>query len=753
MKDIRISSEIPQRDGLQTSGLITPMSTPMQPDEGFAESVGERYSTRVYDLWKRLNLVFLEEDTQEQNAPSKPPVIVNNFTSQLILQLFGGKHINRLISNDRSNSVLLSAVRGAAGASNNTAATLVKYISEKSIINKEITDFFEIYFTEKAEQTGIRVLNTVLDRILAECAERTERLTDSREILEKLAAVYHKVYKESSTDISEEILQTITAEKSAAELQIRVLREKIGERVSEEAGKAALEFIRSGKSHKEILKELTTASRHELLTQSRFAENSVEQRVLELLEKTSYQAMSQPESYDNGESAENSINPAGGNFTAALSHIYKGKSKSEIISILRRELPEKRVISAKTLENDRVVEIAAEIAGFLAGASETSVEISRHSGDITNISADKITVVSSQNPTVISSEPIDASLTEVTYSDSHRELVYNTNENTVEQNGTTYPRATAATINSQALAAQMYSGLQSRVSRYIKDKLVFEQRVSMTALPTVLSSDKEYSAFVKLLGAQSETSGKGISAMYSSSVLNRISDNSVVNSAEISLREALSQASADGANAVILNAANNAGLNTDASVFNSQNIQNVTNITNSQSGTVLPANVQNIANNTADIAYTQNLTENAQSVTNVTNSQSGTVLPANVQNIANSNTDIAYTQNLTEDTQNTQNVTNVTNSQSGTVLPANVQNIANSNADIAYTQNLTENTQNAQNVTNVTNSQSGTVLPANVQNIANDSADIAYTQNLTEDTHVTNSQSGTVLPANVQNIA
>ena len=92
-----------------------------------------------------------------------------------ILQLFGGKRINRLISNDRSNSVLLSAVRSAANQQGSAAGNLVRYISEKSIINKEMTDFFEIYFTEKAEQTGIRVLNTVLDRVLAECSERAER--------------------------------------------------------------------------------------------------------------------------------------------------------------------------------------------------------------------------------------------------------------------------------------------------------------------------------------------------------------------------------------------------------------------------------------------------------------------------------------------------------------------------------------------------------------------------------------------------
>ncbi|MGN0649834.1 MAG: hypothetical protein ACI4KM_05300, partial [Oscillospiraceae bacterium] len=67
------------------------------------------------------------------------------------------------------------------------------------------------------------------------------------------------------------------------------------------------------------------------------------------------------------------------------------------------------------------------------------------------------------------------------------------------------------------------------------------------------------------------------------------------------------------------------------------NAQNVTNITNSQSGTVLPANVQNIANNSADIAYTQNLTENAQNVTNVTNSGvlRGAVLPAELHSVFN----------------------------------------------------------------------------------------------------------------------
>ena len=41
---------------------ITPLCAPIpQPEDDFAAEVGGRYSERVYSLWQRLTLFFLEE--------------------------------------------------------------------------------------------------------------------------------------------------------------------------------------------------------------------------------------------------------------------------------------------------------------------------------------------------------------------------------------------------------------------------------------------------------------------------------------------------------------------------------------------------------------------------------------------------------------------------------------------------------------------------------------------------------------------
>ena len=661
MKDIRISRELPQHEGLQTSGLIAPIST-IPPDESFAESVGERYSSRVYDLWKRLNLVFLEENTPETSVPAKPPVIVNNFTSQLILQLFGGKHINRLISNDRSNSVLSGAVRGAANNTDNTAARLVKYISEKSAISRELTDFFEIYFTEKAEQTGTRVLNTVLDRVLAECTERVGALSESKEVLERLAQVCHRVYKNTANDISEEILQAAQSQNGAAEVRIKALREKIGAQTTNEAGKAALDYIRSGKPHSEIIRELAASTQKEMLTQSGFAAGSAEQRVLELLERTAFGAESTAISPSGADAA------AGGSFTAVLNSVYGGKSKREIIEIMRGVLPENRVITGKSLENDRIVEIAAGVAGFFAGAGEYSAPSAGNFSDIGSVRG------AAAGSTVVSPQPISAGLGEVAFNNYQSSLVYTSEQEQAKPNG--YVRRGTAQ-DAQLLSAKMFSGLQSRISRYITDKLVFEQRVSMTSLPTADSLDKEYSAFARLVNHQNDADSS-ISVLGANTAR---FNNSTVNLSEFTLNQALKAAAAEGANFAVEQHSANTSVDSRSTVYEtSVNAQNITNIATPQSGTVLPAEVRNITNNSADISYIQNTAEatvNAQNITSTATPQSGTVLPAEVRNITNNSADISYIQNTAEATVNAQNVTQSTRVLKGAVLPAELYSVYN----------------------------------------------------------------------------
>ena len=173
---------LPQYIGIGEPSLIRPLCAPIMPDDSFGADVAGRYSERVYSLWKRLSLVYAEEGVQAA-APEKPPVIVNSFTSRVLVQLFAGNQFNRLVKYDQPNSVFLTKFSAAAKTEKKRAAAeLVRYISERTELTAALEDFGRT-LSGTASERGAFVALAALSRISA------GKLTDGgRRAVEALSA-------------------------------------------------------------------------------------------------------------------------------------------------------------------------------------------------------------------------------------------------------------------------------------------------------------------------------------------------------------------------------------------------------------------------------------------------------------------------------------------------------------------------------------------------------------------------------------
>ena len=173
---------LPQYIGIGEPSLIRPLCAPIMPDDSFGADVAGRYSERVYSLWKRLSLVYAEEGVQAA-APEKPPVIVNSFTSRVLVQLFAGNQFNRLVKYDQPNSVFSTKFSAAAKTEKKRAAAeLVRYISERTELTAALEDFGRT-LSGTASERGAFVALAALSRISA------GKLTDGgRRAVEALSA-------------------------------------------------------------------------------------------------------------------------------------------------------------------------------------------------------------------------------------------------------------------------------------------------------------------------------------------------------------------------------------------------------------------------------------------------------------------------------------------------------------------------------------------------------------------------------------
>ena len=175
MKNIKLSRDVRPSQGLQPHLPIKPLCVPIQLSDGFSGEVSSRFNNRVYSLWERLGLVFLEEeDSPVQTVENR--VVINNFTQQIIFQLFSRKNIGRLIDLDQPGFILLGKAFAAAKSSDEfkkkrIAEQLERRRVQKTEYSAELQRVLKLLTGEETsvtDETLMRVLKSVIENITYE---------------------------------------------------------------------------------------------------------------------------------------------------------------------------------------------------------------------------------------------------------------------------------------------------------------------------------------------------------------------------------------------------------------------------------------------------------------------------------------------------------------------------------------------------------------------------------------------------------
>ncbi len=175
---------------------ITPLCTPAPLKEEFAAEVGGRYADRVYSLWQRLNLIFLEE-TAEPAVPEKKVTLVNQFTQQIFLQLLANKQTNRLIRSDRTYFAVAQAARKGSRSpvsSKHVTETAVKEMlaafHEKHVLTGDLCGLASLLAGD-TERDGIgapsvQTLALAVSHLAKTVSEEKQISTQNRVLLERI---------------------------------------------------------------------------------------------------------------------------------------------------------------------------------------------------------------------------------------------------------------------------------------------------------------------------------------------------------------------------------------------------------------------------------------------------------------------------------------------------------------------------------------------------------------------------------------
>ena len=136
MKDITVSHDMAHIAPMKSVPLIRPVCTPLSVDTHFPEEIRSRGASSVYSLWERLGLVYLDEERPEVPQTNNS-IIVNNFTQQIVFQLFSQKNISRLIDSNQPGFVLLDKVYREAESGKRSSGQRISALVEKRRTEKK----------------------------------------------------------------------------------------------------------------------------------------------------------------------------------------------------------------------------------------------------------------------------------------------------------------------------------------------------------------------------------------------------------------------------------------------------------------------------------------------------------------------------------------------------------------------------------------------------------------------------------------
>ena len=181
MKSITISRDLTSGQPFKVHSPIKPLCVPMKAADGFSEEISGRFDNRVYSLWERLGLIFLEEkNTRPQISESR--IVVNNFTQQVIFRLFSQRNIYRLINFDQPGFVLIDkayskARRAKHAVKRRIAEALEKRIARKTVYARELENAMRLLSGEYTNESGLvsEVTDEALNRVLLSVIRKAKR--------------------------------------------------------------------------------------------------------------------------------------------------------------------------------------------------------------------------------------------------------------------------------------------------------------------------------------------------------------------------------------------------------------------------------------------------------------------------------------------------------------------------------------------------------------------------------------------------
>ncbi len=214
MTDITTSRNINAIVPVSHFGGIRPICVPIELDSSFSDEVSGRFSKRVNSLWDRLGLVFF---TEEQQAPvrDEKQIVVNNFSSQIIFQLFSNKNTRRLVEKDQPGFVYLDNIcKQYESRQNQLSERISREIAEKisytDRLAQQVKYLYEALGDGENTERSAQLLTVTLEKLLREKHSRNQ-ITNVEEILCKRL---QKVLVESDKVVEKEIAERLFEEVS-----------------------------------------------------------------------------------------------------------------------------------------------------------------------------------------------------------------------------------------------------------------------------------------------------------------------------------------------------------------------------------------------------------------------------------------------------------------------------------------------------------------------------------------------------------
>ncbi|MCI5669131.1 MAG: hypothetical protein MR291_10300, partial [Oscillospiraceae bacterium] len=151
-------------------GGIRPVCVPMQPDSSFSEEIGSRFTVGVGQLWERLGLVFLIEESQPETT-GRNETIINNFSSRLILQLFGNKNIRRLVENAQPgyyfpDMYIKQAQRRQRQTEQRISAEITERILQTERISEQLNAFSDMLTRKNDDSCSVQMMCSLLTSVM-----------------------------------------------------------------------------------------------------------------------------------------------------------------------------------------------------------------------------------------------------------------------------------------------------------------------------------------------------------------------------------------------------------------------------------------------------------------------------------------------------------------------------------------------------------------------------------------------------------